>query len=250
MLTGIISSDSKIFENVIREFGYEVLESVESITIYKSNKSNKLLISVEEFDDHVIEVLHRMFLEFSVQFLISIEGSTALSKDIHVGSVLLSQEMIFLDGPLALWHPDDIFMTKKFDNQPIFHLFENIAQDNRAFSHVSLLSTSKILTEPAMKRSVCEVFNVGASEFLGYFIHCLCTKLDIDYVLVRGVSTEANTRHSKFYTHLQRHGISRFNSAFVNPLRFMTMIKFSRRRTKMRKNLSKTLRRLLFVEPI
>ena len=250
MLTGIISSDSKIFENVIREFGYEVLESVESITIYKSNKSNKLLIRVEEFDDHVIEVLHRLFLKFSVQFLISIEGATALSMDIHVGSVLLSQEMIFLDGPLALWHPDDISMSKKFDNQPISHLFENIAQDNRAFSRVSLLSTSKILTEPAMKRWVYEVFNVGASEFLGYFIHCLCTKLDIDYVLVRGVSTEANTRHSKFYTHLQRHGIPRFNSAFVNPLRFMTMIKFSRRRTKMRKNLSKILRRLLFVEPI
>jgi len=250
MLTGIISSYSKIFESVIREFDFEVVESVESITIYKSSKSNKLLISVEEFDNHIIEILHRMVLKFSVQFLISIEEATALSKDIPVGSVLLSKEMIFLNGPLALWHPDDISMIKKFDNQPILHLFENIAQDNQAFSHVSLLSTSKILTEPAMKRWVYEVFNVGASEFMGYFIHCLCTKLDIDYVLVRGVTTEANTRHSNFYTHLQRHGISGFKSAFVKPLRFMTMIKFSRRRTKMRKNLNKILRRLLFVEPI
>ena len=72
----------------------------------------------------------------------------------------------------------------------------------------------------------------------------------MDYAVVRGIVTEVGVKHSDFYIGLQRRERSALMLLAFNPFRLITLIKFLPRRSRMRKNVSKILRRLLFVEAV
>ena len=48
MATVILTSDPGIFGSIIDEFAFEVSESSDRITVYESNKSNKLFLETDE----------------------------------------------------------------------------------------------------------------------------------------------------------------------------------------------------------
>ena len=250
MATGILTSDPGIFRTIVNEFDFVVDESSNRTTVYKSNKSNKLLIVVKVFDSGQVEHISEMLLRHSVDFLISVEHATSCSRRVPVGAVLLCDEMSSLEGPVALWHPNKRLVMKKFNNQPISHLFENLAYDDWVFPHSSLLTTTQIVSEPPMKEWLNDVIHADLNEFCGLLVHSLCTKMNIDYAVVRGIVTGAGVKHSDFYIKLQCNERSVAMSIVFNPFRLITLIKFFNRRSKMRKNASKILRRLLFVEAV
>ena len=250
MATGILTSDPGIFGSIINEFDFEISESSGSINVYASNKSNKLLIEAKNFGFDDVKEITDILLRYSLDFLISVEHATAFSEEISVGSVLLCDRMSSFEGPIALWHPSECLVVKKFDNQPIRHLFENLANDDWVVPHSSLLTTSQIVTRPPMKKWLHKVLDVDSNEFQGMTVHSLCTKLKIDYALVRGIVTEVEVKHSDFYPRLQRSERSGLMLVAFNPFRLITLITFVRRRSRMRKNVSKILRRLLFVEAV
>ena len=250
MATGILTSDPGIFRSIIDEFEFEISENSNRITVYESNKSNKLLIEAKNFGFDETKEITDVLLRHSLDFLISVEHATAFSEEISVGSVLLCDRLSSLEGPIALWHPSECLVIKKFDNQPIRHLFENLASDDWVFPHSSLLTTSQIVARSPMKKWLYKVLHVDSNEFHGIAVHSLCTKLKIDYAVVRGIVTEVGVKHSDFYTRLQRTERSALMLVAFNPFRLITLIKFVRRRSRMRKNVSKILRRLLFVEPV
>ena len=159
MATGILTSDPSIFGSIIDEFEFEISEYSGNITVYESNKSNKLLIEAKNFDFDKRKEVTDILLRYSLDFLISVEHATAFSEEISVGSVLLCDRMSSFEGPIALWHPSECLLIKKFDNQPIMHLFENLASDDWVFPHSSLLTTSQIVARPPMKKWLHKVLN-------------------------------------------------------------------------------------------
>ena len=251
MATVILTSDPGIFGSIIDEFAFEVSESSDGITVYESNKSNKLLMVAKNFDfTEGIEEISEVLLRYSIEFLISLEHATAFSEHIPVGSVLLCDLMNSLEGPIALWHPNECSVIKKFVNQPISHLFENLAHDNWIIPHCSLLVTSQIVGKPPMKKWLNKVLQVDVNDLHGKGIDSLSRKLGIEYALVRGIVTAVEVNHSDFYMGLQHNAGSPLLLVIFNPFKLITLIKFLNRRSKMRKNASKILRRLLFVEAV
>ena len=73
MATVILTSDPGIFGSIIDEFAFEVSESSDRITVYESNKSNKLLMVAKNFDfTERIEEISEVLLRYPIEFLISL----------------------------------------------------------------------------------------------------------------------------------------------------------------------------------
>ena len=101
-----------------------------------------------------------------------------------------------------------------------------------------------------MKKWLNKVLQVDVNDLHGKGIDSLSRKLRIEYAIVRGIVTAVEVNHSDFYMGLQRNERSSLLLVIFNPFKLITLIKFLNRRSKMRQNTSKILRRLLFVEAV
>ena len=89
-----------------------------------------MVVVTGAFGESALGATEKLISEYSPSFVISVGFGTSLDYSVRVGSVVLCDEVISLEGPMALWSKESATSVDVPSSRSLEALFDNLNHDD------------------------------------------------------------------------------------------------------------------------
>lgn len=230
----------------LRRNGFKESAFPGSFVSYMSSILDDMVVVTGAFGESTLGVTERLISEYSPSFVISIGFGTSLDYSVRVGSVVLCEEVIDLEGPMALWSKASASPVDVPSSRSLEALFDNLNHDDnqRSYSRGRAISALELVTNKNMKLWLGDEFDSLLIEREGALVAEACNRYGVPFAILRGINNPRSSTVSTFSSRLESMNSSARVKAALKPQHFMPYLIFLSRRRKAKKKIEQVISRL------
>ena len=245
-MKGILVPEKGIVKPFLRRNGFKAISNFGSFASYMSPLLEDMVVVTGASGESTLTATERLISEYAPNFVISIGFGTSLDFSVSVGSVILCEEIISLNGPMALWSKGSGSPIDVPSSRSLQALFDNLNHDDnkRSYPRGRAVSAPEFVTNKNMKLWLGEEFDSLLIERDGTLVAEACNRYGVPFAILRSINNPRSNTVSTFSGRLESMTRSQRIKAALLPQNVMPYLIFLSRRRRAKRKIEQVISRL------
>ena len=195
-MKGILASDTKMVRRFLKKHNFSVSTSRDRYISYKSTELDELIVLTGAAGERAYGGARMLGNMSEVTFVISVGNAAASVKTVRVGTVLLCERLMKVEGEMALWSSDSVAEVEVATFEYLKILINHIDDNESKFVTGSIVTAPHIATNANMRRWLGRNLGVDAIDQDAAYVASACSEMSIPFAIIRGITSHESSNFS------------------------------------------------------